>query len=58
MFATQVSLVTLARLLHGFDFELAMDEAVDMREGLGITLPKLTPLQVVLTPRLTYELYQ
>jgi cytochrome P450 family 82 subfamily G polypeptide 1 len=35
-----------------------MDEAVDMREGLGITLPKLTPLQVVLTPRLTYELYQ
>ncbi|KAK2379663.1 cytochrome P450 CYP82D47 [Trifolium repens] len=58
MFATQVSLITLARLLHGFDFELPMDEAVDMREGLGITLPKLTPLQVVLTPRLPYELYQ
>jgi cytochrome P450 len=58
MFATQVSLITLARLLHGFDFELTMNEAVDMREGLGITLPKLTPLQVVLTPRLPYELYQ
>ncbi|CAI8608180.1 unnamed protein product [Vicia faba] len=58
MFATQVSLVTLACLIHSFDFEVSVDEVVDMREGLGITLPKLTPLQVLLTPRLPYELYQ
>ncbi|XP_045832603.1 cytochrome P450 CYP82D47-like [Trifolium pratense] len=58
MFATQVCHITLARLLHGFDFEVPMNEVVDMREGLGITLPKLTPLEVVLTPRLPYELYQ
>lgn len=56
-FATQVSLMTLARLLQGFDLEVPVDEPVDMREGLGITLPKLTPLQIVLTPRLPYELY-
>ncbi|KEH25406.1 xanthotoxin 5-hydroxylase CYP82C4 [Medicago truncatula] len=58
LFATQNSLITLACLLHGFDLEVPMDEVVDMREGLGITLPKLTPLQVVLTPRLPFELYQ
>jgi hypothetical protein len=58
MFATQVIFITLARLLHGFDLDLAMDEVVDMKEGLGITLPKLTPLQLLLTPRLSYGLYQ
>ncbi|KAI5422949.1 xanthotoxin 5-hydroxylase CYP82C4 isoform X2 [Lathyrus oleraceus] len=58
MFATQVSLITLARLIHGFDFEVHVDEVVDMREGLGITLPKLTPLEVLLTPRLPYGIYQ
>jgi cytochrome P450 len=58
MFATQVIFITLARLLHGFDLDLAMGEVVDMKEGLGITLPKLTPLQLLLTPRLSYGLYQ
>lgn len=52
-FATQVSIVTLARLLQGFDLDVPVDEPIDMREGLGITLPKLTPLQVRLTPRRT-----
>lgn len=56
-FATQVSLMTLARLLQGFDLEVPIDEPVDMREGLGITLPKLTPLQILVTPRLQTELY-
>jgi len=31
---------------------------VDMTEGLGITLPKATPLEVLLNPRLAPELYQ
>ena len=56
-FATQVSLMTLARLLQGFDLDVPMDEPVDMREGLGLTLPKLTPLQILVTPRVPCELY-
>ncbi|XP_057736725.1 cytochrome P450 CYP82J17-like [Arachis stenosperma] len=51
-FAIQVILITLARLLQKFDLEVPIKgEAIDMREGLGITLPKLTPLQIILTPR-------
>lgn len=56
-FAIQVSLMTLARLLQGFDLEVPIDEPVDLKEGLGITLPKLTPLQIVLSPRLPSEFY-
>ncbi|KAK7286830.1 hypothetical protein RJT34_22109 [Clitoria ternatea] len=55
-FATQVSLMTIARFLQAFDFHEPMDEPVDLKEGLGITLPKLTPLQILLTPR--DQLYQ
>ncbi|KAL1340926.1 hypothetical protein AAHE18_09G050700 [Arachis hypogaea] len=51
-FAIQVILITLARLIQKFDLEVPIKgEAIDMREGLGITLPKLTPLQIILTPR-------
>ncbi|RDY02644.1 Cytochrome P450 82C4, partial [Mucuna pruriens] len=56
-FATQVSLMTLARLLQGFDLDESMDQPVDLKEGLGITLPKLTPLQIVMSPRLPSEFY-
>ncbi|KAJ7950491.1 Cytochrome P450 family protein [Quillaja saponaria] len=56
-FATQVTQLTLARLLQGFEFETPMNEAVDMIEGLGITLPKATPLEVILTQRLSSQLY-
>ncbi|XLT35016.1 cytochrome P450 CYP82J17 [Arachis hypogaea] len=56
--ATQVILITVARLLQGFDFHLFMDEPVDMREGFGLTLLKLNPLQICLTPLVTTELYQ
>ncbi|XP_027335242.1 cytochrome P450 82C4-like [Abrus precatorius] len=50
-FATQVSLITVARLLQAFHFTVPIDEPVDLREGLGITLPKLTPLQILVRPR-------
>ncbi|KAK7304533.1 hypothetical protein VNO77_42414 [Canavalia gladiata] len=50
-FATQVCLMTIARLLQGFHLDVPMGEPVDMREALGITLPKLTPLQILLSPR-------
>ncbi|GMP49653.1 hypothetical protein CsSME_00016572 [Camellia sinensis var. sinensis] len=48
----------LARLLQGFDLEtLSRNGKVDMSEGLGIVLPKATPLEVLLTPRLSSEFY-
>ena len=56
-FATQVSALTVARLIQGFEMEVPMNEEVDMREGTGITLPKATPLEILLTPRLSSELY-
>ncbi|CAH1447162.1 unnamed protein product [Lactuca virosa] len=57
-FALQVIHLTLARLLQGFDLSTPMGKLVDMTEGLGIALPKVTPLQVIITPRLSQELYQ
>ncbi|KAG5566833.1 hypothetical protein RHGRI_002393 [Rhododendron griersonianum] len=49
--------LTLARLLQGFDVAAPMDGTVDMSEGLGLVLPKATPLEVVVSPRLKRELY-
>ncbi|XP_058205367.1 xanthotoxin 5-hydroxylase CYP82C4-like [Rhododendron vialii] len=49
--------LTLACLLQGFDIATPTNEAVDMSEGLGLTLPKATPLEVVVSPRLKRELY-
>ncbi|WMV46835.1 hypothetical protein MTR67_040220 [Solanum verrucosum] len=57
-FATQVVHLTLAKLLHGFNISMPKDEPVDLTEGLGIALPKVKPLQPLLSPRLAVELYQ
>ena len=57
-FALQVSYLALARLLQGFEFTTPSNMPVDMTEGLGITLPKATPLEALLTPRLASKLYQ
>uniref|UniRef100_A0A2N9EZV5 Cytochrome P450 n=1 Tax=Fagus sylvatica TaxID=28930 RepID=A0A2N9EZV5_FAGSY len=56
-FALQVSYLTLARLLQGFELMTPLNMPVDMTEGSSITLPKATPLEVLLTPRLSSELY-
>ncbi|KAL5984796.1 hypothetical protein ACLOJK_038632 [Asimina triloba] len=56
--ALQIVHLTLARLLHGFDLRTPGDVPVDMTEGTGLTLPKVTPLQVVLSPRLPLHLYK
>ncbi|XP_043704005.1 cytochrome P450 CYP82D47-like [Telopea speciosissima] len=56
-FAKQILHLTLARLLQGFNFETPSQEPVDMTEGLGITMPKATPLHILLTPRLPSKLY-
>ncbi|GER50628.1 cytochrome P450 [Striga asiatica] len=56
-FAMQVAHLVLARLIQGFEIKTGLDKVVDMSEGMGITLPKATPLEVVITPRLANELY-
>ncbi|MED6133677.1 hypothetical protein PIB30_030316 [Stylosanthes scabra] len=56
--ATQVILITIARLLQAFDFDLFMDEPVDMTEGFSLTLSMLNPLQICLTPLVNAELYE
>ncbi|KAB5520977.1 hypothetical protein DKX38_025296 [Salix brachista] len=56
-FALQVLHLTVARLLQGFDMKTPTGESVDMNEGLSINLPKMTPLEILITPRLSPELY-
>ncbi|KAG6680588.1 hypothetical protein I3843_13G041300 [Carya illinoinensis] len=43
MFALQVSQLTLARLLQGFELTTPLDKPVDMNERLGITLARQLP---------------
>nr|XP_043636264.1 dimethylnonatriene synthase-like [Erigeron canadensis] len=57
-FALHVVHLTLARLLQGFHLSTPMGKPVDMTEGLGVALPKVKPLEVTITPRLSPELYQ
>ncbi|KAI3715597.1 hypothetical protein L6452_22583 [Arctium lappa] len=56
-FAFQVVHLILARLLQGFDLSTPMGKPVDMSEGLGVALPKVKPLEVIVTPRLSRKLY-
>ena len=56
-FALQVLQLTLARLLQGFELGTVSNSQVDMTESLGLTVPKATPLEVLLTPRLSSVLY-
>ncbi|KAI3831079.1 hypothetical protein MKX03_034316 [Papaver bracteatum] len=57
-FALQTVHMALARLLHAFDFDNDSEGLViDMTEGSGLTMPKLTPLEIYLRPRLPAKLY-
>ncbi|RZC48052.1 hypothetical protein C5167_041014 [Papaver somniferum] len=56
-FATQVMHLALARVIHGFDIKAPSDAPIDMTENVGFTNVKATPLEVLLTPRLSSELY-
>lgn len=57
-FATQVTQLTLARMLQGFDFRTPSNLPVDMAEDQGINLFKTVPLEVLAMPRLpNYALY-
>ncbi|XP_052211435.1 cytochrome P450 CYP82D47-like isoform X2 [Diospyros lotus] len=57
-FGLQVVHLVLARLLHGFSMTTPEEKPVDMSEGLGLSLPKVQPVDVILTPRLSLEVYQ
>ncbi|XP_031473363.1 xanthotoxin 5-hydroxylase CYP82C4-like [Nymphaea colorata] len=55
--AMQVLNLTFACLLQSFEWSTPMNEPVDMTVGHGLTLPKATPLRVLLRPRLPPHLY-
>ncbi|XP_038704081.1 xanthotoxin 5-hydroxylase CYP82C4-like [Tripterygium wilfordii] len=57
-FALQVLTLTLARVLHAFELVTPLDQPIDMTESSGLTIPKATPLEVLLTPRLRAKLYE
>ncbi|KAI3906073.1 hypothetical protein MKW92_019092, partial [Papaver armeniacum] len=57
-FAIQNIHMVLARFLHAFDFTAAGGLEIDMSmEGSGLTVPKATPLEVHILPRLPVTLY-
>ena len=49
--------LTIARLLQGFDMTTPSDSSVGMTEGISLSMPKATQLEVMLTSRLREELY-
>ncbi|XP_077214514.1 xanthotoxin 5-hydroxylase CYP82C4-like [Tasmannia lanceolata] len=55
--AFHVMHLMLARLLHSFDMVIPSNVPVDMSEGIGISITKATPLEVLFTPRLPSKLY-
>ena len=56
-FALELTHLTLARLLHGFELGAVVDSWVDMIESPGLTALKATSLEVTIVPRLPFELY-
>ncbi|XVE82717.1 hypothetical protein DITRI_Ditri16bG0028400 [Diplodiscus trichospermus] len=55
--AVQVVHLTLASVLHSFEFETPGNKPVDMTESPGLENVKATPLEVLLKPCLSPELY-
>ncbi|KAI5386688.1 cytochrome P450 CYP82D47 [Lathyrus oleraceus] len=56
-FSLQLMQLALAYLLHGFDIVTQDGGEVDMAEQSGLTNVKASPLQVILTPRLSAQVY-
>lgn len=57
LFALQVLHLTLAQMLHAFDWMIDPVAGIDMEEGFGPSLTKLNPLRMQLNPRLPEKLY-
>ncbi|KAM7518283.1 hypothetical protein LguiB_017245 [Lonicera macranthoides] len=56
-YAIQILELVLATLLHGFELSTIDNAPVDMTATAGLTNMKATPLEVVLVPRLSPNLY-
>lgn len=56
--ALQVEYLTIGHLIQGFDYKTRLDEPLDMKEGPGMTMRKVNPVEVIITPRLTPDLYK
>ncbi|PQQ13563.1 cytochrome P450 CYP82D47 [Prunus yedoensis var. nudiflora] len=56
-FGLQMTLSTLASFLHSFDVTTQENTPVDMTGSIGLTNMKLTPLDVLVKPRLSPNLY-
>ncbi|KAK9081695.1 hypothetical protein Syun_031801 [Stephania yunnanensis] len=55
--ALQVMHLTLARILQAFELKTQSGVGVDLEECSGILLSMLNPLQVLVAPRLPFELF-
>ncbi|XP_059285807.1 xanthotoxin 5-hydroxylase CYP82C4-like [Lycium ferocissimum] len=56
--ALQVLHLMLARLLQAFEFSKPLDDQpIDLTESPSLTIPKATPLDVLITPRISANLY-
>lgn len=49
--------LVLANLLQAFDLSTEFDKKIDMTESPGLTNVKITPLDVLVAPRLSHNLY-
>ncbi|XP_070042066.1 nicotine N-demethylase CYP82E4-like [Nicotiana tomentosiformis] len=57
-YSLQVEHLSIAHLIQGFNFATTTNEPLDMKQGVGLTLPKKTDVEVLITPRLPPTLYQ
>lgn len=56
-FGLQAVQLTIASLVHGFDFNTPSNEPIDMSVLPGLTNVKATPLELLLSPRLPAQVY-
>ncbi|GLJ52463.1 hypothetical protein SUGI_1115920 [Cryptomeria japonica] len=49
--------LTLATFLHSFEWFIPAGQVIDMNEGVGLTMPRVVPLEVAVKPRLSHHLY-
>ncbi|XP_065875974.1 dimethylnonatriene synthase-like [Euphorbia lathyris] len=57
-FGLQLVHMAIAKLIQEFDLSTVDGLAVDMKEGMGIALPKVNPVEVIVKPRLGLDLYK